>query len=134
MALTSSQLDHYRQILSTRRDELASATVRAEAQVGDQEEMSHQDPGDRAVADVARDDLLHEAGRDSEQLQQIDASLARIQLGTYGTCAECGREIPISRLNAVPWANLCIRDQEISDQKRHASGAASGGAPSRVTL
>lgn len=134
MALTSTQLDHFRRILTARRDELASATVRAEAQVSDLEELSHQDPGDRAAADVARDDLLNEAGRDSEQLQAIEASLARIQLGTYGTCAECGREIPLARLNAVPWANLCIRDQEISDQKRHASGAASGGAPSRVTL
>jgi DnaK suppressor protein len=134
MALTSTQLDHFRRILTARRDELASATVRAEAQVGDLEDLSHQDSGDRAAADVARDDLLNEAGRDSEQLQSIEASLARIQLGTYGTCSECGREIPLSRLNAVPWANLCIRDQEISDQKRHAGGAASGGAPSRVTL
>lgn len=134
MALTANQLDHFRRILTARRDEIASATVRAEAQVGDQEELSHRDPGDKAAADVARDDLLREAGRDSEQLQEIDASLARIQLGTYGRCSECGREIPISRLDAVPWANLCIRDQEIADQKRHAAGVMAGGAPSRVTL
>lgn len=134
MALTPRQLDHYRRILTARRNELASATVRAEAQVSDQEELSHRDPGDKAAADIARDDLLHEAGRDSEQLQQIDASLARISLGTYGTCAECGREIPISRLDAVPWANLCVKDQEIADRKHPANGVVTGGAPSRVTL
>lgn len=134
MALTPSQLEHYRRILSARRNELASAAVRAEAEVQDQAELSRQDAGDKAAADLAREDLLHEAGRDSEQLQQIDASLARISLGTYGSCAECGREIPISRLDAVPWAGLCLRDQEISDRQRRQSGMLSGGAPSRVTL
>lgn len=133
MALTSSQLDHYRRILTARRDELASATVRAESEVPDQEELGHRDTGDRATADVAREDLLQEASRDSEQLQQIDAALARIDGGTYGACAVCGQEIPKARLDAVPWAILCVRDQEIADRRR-ASRAMSGGAPSRVTL
>ena len=133
MALTSTQLEHYRRILIARRDELARATVRAEAEVGDQEDLGHRDVGDRANADIAREDLLSEAGRDSEILQQIEASLGRISLGTYGSCAECGREIPISRLDAVPWAMLCIRDQEIADRRR-AGGVMTGGAPSRVTL
>ncbi len=133
MALTSSQLDHYRRILSARRDELALATVSAESGVGDQEELSRSDGGDRATADVATDDLLQEAGRDSEQLEDIEAALARIDAGTYGICAACGEEIPKARLDAVPWAILCIRDQEISDRRR-AAGVTSGGAPSRVTL
>ncbi len=134
MALTSSQLDHYRRILTARRHEIAAATVRAEAEVVDLEELSHRDVGDRANADVAREDLLQEAGRDSEQLQQIDAALARIADGSYGVCAVCGQEIKKERLDAVPWAILCVRDQEASDRKRRASGTMSGGVPSRVTL
>lgn len=133
MALTSQQLEHYRRILKARRDELAAATVRAETEVGDQEELGHRDVGDRANADVAREELLSEAGRDSEQLQQIDAALVRIGEGTYGVCAVCGEQIPQSRLDAVPWAILCVRDQEISDRRR-TIGAVSGGVPSRVTL
>ena len=45
----------------------------------------------------------------SEQvLQQIEQALARIEEGTFGTCARCGREIPVERLEARPWATLCI--------------------------
>jgi DnaK suppressor protein len=132
MALTRSQVEHYRRILIARRSELAEGTARAESAVGDQDELEQLDSGDRATADVAKEDLLQEAGRDSEQLAQIEAALAHIAEGTYGVCDDCGEEIPVSRLDAVPWALLCVRDQEISDKKRRADGLMSGGAPSRV--
>jgi RNA polymerase-binding protein DksA len=132
MALTPSQVEHYRQILVARRDELAAETVRAESGVGDQDELGRMDYGDRANADTAKEDLLQEAGRDSEELQQIEAALRHIAAGTYGICEECGREIPVARLDAVPWALLCVRDQEIADRQRRAAGTMSGGAPSRV--
>lgn len=45
----------------------------------------------------------------SEQvLRQIDEALARIDEGTYGQCERCGTEIPPERLEARPWATLCI--------------------------
>jgi RNA polymerase-binding protein DksA len=40
-------------------------------------------------------------------LAAIDASLARIESGTYGTCGRCGRDIAAERLEAYPWASLC---------------------------
>ena len=132
MALTASQLDHYRRILTQRRDELAAGTVRAEAEVQEQDDLAHLDFSDRAVSTTAKEDLLQEAGRDSETLAQIETALRRIEAGTFGTCDECGREIPQARLDAVPWATLCVRDQEISDERRRAAGVMSGGAPSRV--
>jgi RNA polymerase-binding protein DksA len=48
-------------------------------------------------------------------LAEIDAALARISDGTYGTCTSCGRDIAAERLEAYPWASLCIdckRDAE----------------------
>ena len=45
-----------------------------------------------------------------EQLRQVDEALARIEAGTYGTCSACGKEIPVERLEAVPWTTLCIED------------------------
>jgi DnaK suppressor protein len=41
-------------------------------------------------------------------LAEIDAALERIDAGTYGTCANCGEQIPAERLEALPYATLCI--------------------------
>jgi DnaK suppressor protein len=41
-------------------------------------------------------------------LGQIEAALARIEAGTYGVCARCGNPIAPERLEARPWAALCI--------------------------
>jgi RNA polymerase-binding transcription factor DksA len=41
-------------------------------------------------------------------LGEIDAALLRIEAGTYGTCTNCGGEILVARLDAYPWASLCI--------------------------
>ncbi len=43
-----------------------------------------------------------------EVLHQIDAALRRIADGTYGICTNCGTQIPPERLEAYPWASLCI--------------------------
>src|SRR5579862_4749897 len=41
-------------------------------------------------------------------LAEIDLALARIDEGSYGTCTRCRGEIPVERLEASPWASLCI--------------------------
>jgi RNA polymerase-binding protein DksA len=41
-------------------------------------------------------------------LSEIDSALLRIDDGSYGNCTNCGREIAPERLEARPWATLCI--------------------------
>lgn len=41
-------------------------------------------------------------------LAEIDAALQRIEDGTFGKCTNCNKEIPPARLEARPWATLCI--------------------------
>jgi RNA polymerase-binding protein DksA len=41
-------------------------------------------------------------------LAAIDAALARIENGTYGICQRCGKAIAPERLEALPYAELCI--------------------------
>jgi DnaK suppressor protein len=41
-------------------------------------------------------------------LTEIDAALGRIEDGTYGECTNCGKPIAPERLEARPWATLCI--------------------------
>ena len=43
-----------------------------------------------------------------QTIEQIDAALARIDAGTYGRCAHCGREIPEERLELRPFTDTCV--------------------------
>jgi RNA polymerase-binding protein DksA len=44
-------------------------------------------------------------------LSEINAALQRVEDGTYGTCVVCGKPIGDERLEAVPYATLCIDDK-----------------------
>jgi RNA polymerase-binding protein DksA len=50
-------------------------------------------------------------------LSEIDGALRRIDAGTYGICTSCGREIPVERLDAYPWASLCIGCKRESERR-----------------
>jgi DnaK suppressor protein len=49
---------------------------------------------------------------DAKLLREIVAALHRIELGSYGVCAECEEPISAKRLEAVPWAKFCVACQE----------------------
>jgi len=42
-------------------------------------------------------------------LEQIESALERIEDGEYGQCEECGARIPKTRLNALPYATMCVK-------------------------
>ena len=75
---------------------------------------------DNPLADTATEtydrELDYTLEENSEHvLADIDAALKRIEDGTYGVCTKCGKQIPQERLEARPWATLCIdcqREQE----------------------
>ncbi len=52
------------------------------------------------------------------QRSEIVAALGRIQDGSYGTCADCGRPIPEGRLEARPEASRCVNCQSKRDRLR----------------
>jgi RNA polymerase-binding protein DksA len=66
--------------------------------------------GETATATLDRE-IDFTLGENAEQvLAEIDAALKRIEEGTYGTCVRCGKQIAPERLEAYPWASLCIDD------------------------
>jgi RNA polymerase-binding protein DksA len=66
--------------------------------------------GDTATARLGRE-IDYTLEENSEQvLAEINAALKRIEDGTYGLCAVCDKEIAPERLEAYPWASLCIDD------------------------
>jgi DnaK suppressor protein len=63
-----------------------------------------------------RDLALRDASE--RRLHEVDAALARIEAGTYGRCRVCGGQIAGARLEALPWAPLCIECQRTAGQAR----------------
>lgn len=51
-----------------------------------------------------------------EQINAINRALENIQLGTYGICQECNTAIPLSRLEVMPHAKLCIKCQSAKEK------------------
>lgn len=80
-------------------------------EVGELTDFDANHPGDAGTETFERGkDMALKENLDG-MLSQIDAALARLDAGTYGICESCGKPIPPSRLEALPYATLCIEDQ-----------------------
>ncbi|NLO78804.1 MAG: TraR/DksA family transcriptional regulator [Xanthomonadaceae bacterium] len=66
------------------------------------------DPGDESVADLITDLNIRQLDQQVQELHAVESALARQRNGSYGICADCGREIRIERLRAIPTAIRCI--------------------------
>jgi DnaK suppressor protein len=66
------------------------------------------DPNDRATVEEERNGLLRMRDRDRKLIGKIQGALARLDAGTFGKCAACGRAIAPARLRARPVTDLCI--------------------------
>ncbi|MDX6486732.1 MAG: hypothetical protein QOF43_1885, partial [Gaiellaceae bacterium] len=66
--------------------------------------------GETASATVNREIDYTLVENSEHMLAEIEAALKRIEDGTYGTCTACGKPIAPERLEAHPWASLCIDD------------------------
>ena len=72
---------------------------------------SARDVGDQALMDLERELGISLMEMRNRRRQSIDEALTRLHEGTYGICAECGVEISEKRLQAVPFAKLCVECQ-----------------------
>jgi DnaK suppressor protein len=66
------------------------------------------------MADLGSDNFEQEftlslMENEEETLDLIELALERIEDGSYGVCDECGARIPKARLNALPYAPLCVK-------------------------
>lgn len=70
-------------------------------------------PGDLADAATTRstqDDVEALIAATRQRLQQVEDALDRIDDGTYGVCEVCGDRISDARLEALPFATVCVDD------------------------
>jgi len=78
------------------------------------------DPKD--LADIASDDIdrrmIEAIGhQDLKRLNLIDSALTRINQGKYGLCVKCGKKIPQDRLEAMPYALMCIECKSAEERR-----------------
>ena len=111
-----------RQVLIKRRDALRKALA---GDLSMLKELKAQSSGD--VVDAALDSVQDEissqlAEVESRELARIEYALDRMRNGHYGACEGCGSNIPMTRLNALPYATYCITCQREAERQGAASG------------
>jgi RNA polymerase-binding transcription factor DksA len=90
--------------LLTRRNELVGHLEQVEDAL---EETPSKDWEDRS-SERQGDEVLEALGQsDQAELLRLDAALARIEAGTYGTCQKCGEDISDARLDLLPATPFC---------------------------
>jgi DnaK suppressor protein len=75
---------------------------------------------DQVISSTERELAVTRLESAARLLRDIRSALARIDKATYGFCEACEEPIPDKRLDAVPWAPLCIRCQEQAEARSQA--------------
>ena len=104
----SKQIGKIRELLVKKRDEVFEAhKVSEEARLilSEHEIEPEEDAQNEAIADVLA--TLDE--RERKEIQAVNRALARMDLGEFGACRVCGKEIEVERLETIPWTTVCSR-------------------------
>jgi DnaK suppressor protein len=79
------------------------------------EVVCDREPDDEVAAacdNVLRDMMAATLERERRTVGEIESALTRMKTGEYGVCANCGVAIPRARLEALPWARVCVNCAE----------------------
>ncbi|WP_144124217.1 TraR/DksA family transcriptional regulator [Catellatospora sichuanensis] len=84
-------------------------------------QAARHEPGDVAdagslISDTAQRDIVTAAL--TEQAERLSAALDRLQDGSFGICGKCGQQIPLARMEIMPWATHCIACQQRAERGR----------------
>jgi len=123
--LSPKTLDRLREKLLEEKDRLGkqseelaaeAETLAREREAGDTQFDEESGEGDTVNIERERDLLLSASAR--QVVEEIDEALTRIKKGSYGVCKYAGRKIPIERLEAIPWANVCVDCKARAERRR----------------
>ncbi len=119
-ARLSSDLQKYRELLLAEKArleaelrEIDSRTARLNESERASELSSYEDhPADLASETFEREKDLAIGESVESLLNQVNNALEKIERGTFGVCDACGRPIKKARLQAIPFATLCVSCQD----------------------
>jgi DnaK suppressor protein len=117
-------IDRFRYALEVRRQDAVRSLRRLGNDTRTLDVDSATDSADRCVVTLSRESLFQQASQRRTDLLLIDDALRRIRGGSFGTCEICGDDIPIRRLEALPWTRYCLKCQEWVEQNQRADSPA----------
>jgi DnaK suppressor protein len=119
--MNKEQLEHFRTILSTWKQDLMQEVDRTMLHMKD-EAANFPDPNDRATQESEFSLELRTRDRERKLIRKIDEALKRIEDGSYGYCLETGEPIGVKRLEARPVATLSVEAQERRERREKQFG------------
>lgn len=103
------------EVLVKRRDALRRALAGDLSLLKQLREQSGSDVVDAAL-DAAQDEISSQLAEvESRELANIERALDSMRQGTYGNCEICKAKIPLARLQALPYATMCIECQRAAE-------------------
>ena len=100
-------LEAARERLERRRAELIALIRDGDAGIQQIRSEREIEFGDEAQSEEEQERIARVGEAESAELARVEAALARVIAGTWGTCATCGEPIDPRRLEASPWAAQC---------------------------
>ena len=105
-------------VLSAMREDLMENVERLrDSQAADGTGYTNHQADDATQAFDQAKDLAIRTGSE-KRLQLVEDALAKFENGTFGFCDQCGKEIDIARLEAIPYTPLCLDCAEVRDYRR----------------
>jgi DnaK suppressor protein len=114
MPLTKSEIAHFKQRLEELRAQIMRTVQGTKEAVTQPDEAKgySQHSADEGTDDFVKNINLEVTNKEFNLIRQIDRALEKITEETYGVCDITNEEIPIKRLEAVPYATMTVKAQE----------------------
>ena len=114
MPLKKSEIAHFKNRLLEMRSQITKMLEGAKKEVTapDESKGYSQHSADEGTDDFVKNVNLEVTSKEFNILRQIDRALEKIEDNTYGICDISGEEIPIRRLEAIPYASMTVQSQE----------------------
>ncbi|MBN1224937.1 MAG: TraR/DksA family transcriptional regulator [Candidatus Aminicenantes bacterium] len=115
--MNKREKDRYRKMLLEKKQEISHLLSEFNNDSKSVETGIAQDVGDKAESSYTKEFLLSLSDTERKQLFLIDGALKRIDTDHFGICQMCEKPIGKKRLDAVPWAPLCIVCQQKEEEE-----------------
>ncbi|EKE08015.1 MAG: hypothetical protein ACD_17C00395G0006 [uncultured bacterium] len=114
MPLKKAEIEEFKNRLIELREQVTKTVRGAKEAVTQPDEAKgySQHSADEGTDDFVKNINLEVTNKEFGLLRQIDRALEKIDEGTYGVCDISAEEIPLKRLEAIPYATMTVKAQE----------------------